>query len=277
MPVGEAGTAGLIGYLGKATRFGREILAPVESNGAIPVNIQDQHTKALDIPFIQNLTPTTLSVKANPDDRTVTVTSTAGFTAGASIILAAAGNFYYGVQIGAVAGNVVTLDTPIDSLFPAGSIIFPGSHHMNVDGSSTTQIFQIGPVGGPAGVSTIELDITRVLGYIEDATTMDDAKFGGGTALTNGIVLRVNNSTLSNVWNIKTNGEIGLLCFDTQYTDKAPSGFYGLRFRNTYAGQAKHGVTLRLQPGQTLQILIQDDLTGLTSFQMMAQGHFVTD
>ena len=269
--------ARLIGYLGEATRFGREIWAPMETNGAIPVNIQDQHTRALDIPFIQNLTPTTLSAKASPDDKTVTVTSTAGFTADASVVIAGGGEFYYGKQVGAVAGQVVTLDTPIDVEYAAGSIIFPGSHHMNVDGSGTTQIYQIGPVGGPAGVSTIELDITRIMGYIQCGSAIDDSLFGNLAALANGVILRVNNDVIHNVWNVKTNGEIGLLCYDSSESAKAPAGSFGLRFRNTYAGQAKHGVTLRLMPGDTLQILIQDNLSTLEDFVMMAQGHIVTD
>jgi len=107
---------------------------------------------------------------------------------------------------------------------------------------------------------------------------MDDSKFGdiaGG--LTNGVLLRQNNGEINNIWNVKTNGEFGLLAYDTAYTDKAPAGSEGFRFRNTYAGQSKHGVTLRLQPGETLEILIQDDLSGLEVFNVMAQGHIVTD
>jgi hypothetical protein len=106
---------------------------------------------------------------------------------------------------------------------------------------------------------------------------MDDSLFGGITALTNGVVLRQNNGVMTNIWNVKSNGEFGLLCFDTFETSKAPAGSFGFRFRNTYAGQAKHGVTLRLEPGDTLEVLIQDDLTDLEDFAMMAQGHVVTD
>ena len=47
MSIGET-SANLVGYLGKATQWGREIWAPVETNGGIPVNVQDQHTRAFD-------------------------------------------------------------------------------------------------------------------------------------------------------------------------------------------------------------------------------------
>jgi hypothetical protein len=66
-----------------------------------------------------------------------------------------------------------------------------------------------------------------------------------------------------------------LLCFDAQYTTRAPAGENGFRFRNSYAGQSKHGGVLRLAPSDTLDIILQDDITGLTDFQMMAQGHVV--
>jgi len=251
------------------------IQSPLESNGAIPVNIQDQHSLALDLNFIKQNNITDLDGAISPEDETITLTDTTGFVDGVIVgIFSSTGIFYFGKQVGAPAGNVITLDTPVDRAFADEDAVISATNGMNVDGSGTTQIFQVGPVGAGTGV---EIDITRIMGFIEDGTAMDDAKFGGITALTNGIVLRVNNTEISNVWNVKSNGEIGLLCFDTEYTPKAPAGSYGFRFRNTYGGQNKHGVTLRLEAGDTLELLIQDDLTGLSSFNMMAQGHVVTD
>ncbi len=271
MSIGDT-TANLIGYLGAATQWGREIWAPGESNGAIPVNIQDQHTQALDLHFIQvQESATTLTVQADPGDTTITVASTTGFVAGNVVgLVSGAGDFYFGKQVGAVAEQVVTLDTPIDKVFTtASSSVVTAKDQMAVNGSATTQIFEI---GSPLGVAA---DITRITGYIQTATAMDDTKFGDLAALTNGVVLRVNGTEIDNVWNVKTNGEIGLLCFDSALSDRAPAGSFGLRFRNSYAGPAKHGVTLRLASGDTLEILIQDNLTGLESFRMMAQGHVV--
>ena len=269
--------ANLAGYLGKATRYGREIWAPIEFNGAFPVNIQDQTTRALDLHFIQAQgAPTTLTAQANPEDKTITVTSTTGFIAGAVIgIFSGEGHYYFGKQVGAVAGQVVTLDTPIDRRFTTAlSAVITATDQMAVDGSGTTQIFQIGPVGAAQGV---DVDITRIMGYIQAGSAMDDTLFGNLSALTHGVVLRVNNDVITNTWNVKTNGELGLLCFDSDPSDRAPSGSFGFRFRNTYAGQAKHGVVLRLKAGDTLEVLIQDKLDTLESFRMMAQGHVVTD
>lgn len=141
---------------------------------------------------------------------------------------------------------------------------------MAVNGAVTTQVFQIGPTGG-----VIEVDVTRLMGYLQSGTAMDDSLFGSLGALTYGIVLRHKNGTTQNIWNAKTNGEMALLCYDFTYTTKAPAGQFGARFRNSYGGQDKHGVTIRLDPGDTLELLVQDDLTGLGVFNMIAQGHIV--
>ena len=257
--------------------IGNGSAVPLEQNGGQPVNVQDQHSRMLDLKFIQaQAPPTTLSVAAAPEDKTITVTNPASFAAGNVIgIFSPTGEFYFGQQIGAPAGSVITLDTPIDIVFPIGSNVLTAINNMAVKGDVTTQVFQIGPVG----VGTdVEIDITRVTGYLQDATAMDDALFGGIAALANGIVLRQNNGVLRNIWNAKSNGELAEICAsDFNYSDKAPAGSNGARFRNSFAGQEKHGVTVRLEPGDILEMLIQDDLTGLEVFTMTAQGHVVTD
>jgi len=249
--------------------------AVVESNGALAVNIQDQHSLALDLFFIQQQEITTLSLNATENNNEITLTDITGFTDGTYVgIFSATGIFYFGEQIGAAAGNTITLDTPLDKNFTSGSFVIAATRNLNVNGAITPQVFQVGPVGGQTGV---EIDITRIMGYLQDNAAMDDGSFGGIGALTNGIVLRQNNGVMNNYWNAKTNGELALFSFDFTYTTKAPAGSYGARFRNSYAGQEKHGVTIRLEPGDTLELIIQDDLTDLQDFKLMLQGHIVTD
>ena len=83
--------------------------------------------------------------------------------------------------------------------------------------------------------------------------------------------------TFTNYWNIKNNGEIGEMCYDKNYDDKAPAGLYGLTARLTFGGQSKIGVVIRLTEGEELQLVVQDDLTGLESFRIMAEGHFTDE
>jgi hypothetical protein len=242
--------------------------------GKQAVNIRAKTTRPLDLFFGQLGNLTTTSVQAEIDDTTLTLTSTTGFVAGTRVGVFSATDadaFYLGTQIGAPSGNIITLDTPIDQVLAAGSAVAASSIDLAVDGSVTTQHFQIGPVGGE---STQTVNITRILGHLLDSTAMDDSLFGGLPALTNGVVLRHNNHKIENIWNVKTNADLALICFDFRYSTRAPGGQFGCNFRNTYGGTSRHGVVIDLQPGDFLEILIQDDLTGLDEFQMMAQGYF---
>ncbi|MCK5610770.1 hypothetical protein KAR91_53350 [Candidatus Pacearchaeota archaeon] len=251
------------------------ISSPIDSeSGAVEVSIQDQHSKALDLYFINSTQiPTMLSLDADPEDRTVVLVDATGFVDGTYVgIFSGAGEFYFGTQLGAPVGNEITLDTPIDLQFLAGSNVIAATNNLAVDGSVTPITFQIGSAG-----TDREIDITRIAGYMQSSTAMDDSRFGGGTALTNGIVFRRTDGVITNSWNVKTNAQMALLCAsDFYYTEKAPAGFFGARLRNSYAGPEKHGVTIRLCAGDTLEIIIQDDLTSrLVIFYLMAQGHEV--
>jgi hypothetical protein len=245
------------------------------TNGGLDVNIQDQNTRALDLEFARSITtPTTITADTVVGEYTVTLTSTTGFVDGVHVqVNSGSGEFFRARQLGAPAGSVVTLDTPIDKIYSSGATVLGLSHDMNVDGSVTPVKFQFGPIG-----TTLSVDITRILGYIQDATSMDDSKFGGNGVLPNGVVMqkyRAATGDFDHFWNVKSNGELALLGFDFQYADKAPSGSFGARFRLTYAGPSKHGVTIRLQPSDYLVLTIQDDLSVLEDFQVMGQGHIV--
>lgn len=249
----------------------------IQPDGSADINVQDQTTRMLDLKFINpDLTSfTTLSATAAKGDYVVTVTSVTGYAVGAIVgISNPSGIFYFGEVIG-ISVNDLTLDTQLDNEFPSGSNIFAGSTSMNVAGTMASPVsFQIGGFG--AGTE-IEIDITRIMGNMTNSAVMTDETFGGLSILTNGIVLRVVDGETQNIWNLKSNGAIALLCYDATYPEKFPSADYAFRFRNTFAGQSKHGVTVRLRAGDTLEVLVQDDLTGLTDFQMMAQGHIVED
>jgi hypothetical protein len=245
---------------------------PLDSNGNVPVSIQEQTTESFDLDMQELTDTTTLAADPAIGDMTVTLTDTTGFVDGVYVGLYSATDFSFYHQVGAPAGAVITLDRPIDKEFDNGAVATASNVSMNVDGSGTTRVFRVGPA--PA---TFDVDVTRVLGYIQDGTAMDDSLFGGIAPLANGVTLRRNDGVggFTNLWNVKSNGQIKLLCFDADYSTKAPAGSFGLNFRNTYAGQAKHGVTIRLTAGESLELLIQDNLTGLEDFRAMAQGHRV--
>lgn len=47
--------------------------------------------------------------------------------------------------------------------------------------------------------------------------------------------------------------------------------------RRSFGGQDKNGVVIRVDGdlGESLELLIQDDLTGLETFRIVVQGHVV--
>ena len=254
------------------------VVSPLESNGAIPVNIQDQTTPPFDLYFIQSqAVPTTLLVNASIDDLTINLSSTVGFVDGSyvGIFCPDENRFYFGTQIGSPIGNSITLDTPLDFNFTTGDNVLGFSRDLNVDGSNTTQIFEIQGTGGNA-----EIDITRILIQMTTDTDPQFSDFGDITdGLDNGIVLRRVNGDIRNIWNIKSNSEFANHAFDyTPYVASNPGqGVPGIAVRYSFAGQSKHGVAVRLAQGESLELWIQDDLSSLASFRIIAEGHLVTD
>jgi hypothetical protein len=112
--------------------------------------------------------------------------------------------------------------------------------------------------------------------YIEDATAMNGATFGGIAALTRGVVVRSVNGVHKVHFNIKKNGDFGLHCDAVNYDDKAAgSSIWSITAVKRFNGQENQGVVIRLNSATSdqLQVIIQDDLTGLVVFHATAQGH----
>ena len=144
---------------------------------------------------------------------------------------------------------------------------------MNVNGSSAVKTF------GITNAYSTAVDITQIIFHITDATDMDDALFGGISALTRGIVLRkayARGDHFETYFNIKSNGEFGEISGpeSKSYDSKAPAGVYGYTVKFNFGGQDEFGAVIRLEAGDKIQLLIQDDLTGLLTFNAMVEGHF---
>lgn len=258
------------------TAFGGTIggrTLPRESNGAVPVNIQDQTSPLFDLYFSQVIgVPTTLSVAAVKGSYQITVTSAAGFSVGSYLGVFGGGRYFF-AEILSIAVNTFTLDTPVDFSFSNGSTTVNLNRDLSVNGSVTPEIFSIqGPQAG-----LIEFDITRFMLSMETAAPPALDEFGDLSALTRGLVLRKNDGITRNYWNIKKNIEFGLHAYDLQALSTVGPGQDGLILRYTFAGADKHGVTVRLAAGDTLELVVQDDLTGIQRITALAEGHEVTD
>jgi len=251
-------------------------LAP---DGSQDINLQDQTTRPALLRFslIDDLTPT-LAEAPTIDTYTITLEAGHSVTAGESLSIIYAEEtpeahpHYMTAEVLNVATNVLTLDEPVPYAFPVSSIVYTSTQAMNVDGSSTTKVFSLtNAFAQPA-------DITKIIFHITDDAAMDDAKFGGISELTRGIVLRkkLADGHYENIFNAKSNGELGTLSgpIGKEYDDKAPAGVYGVTFQIDFAGQGNIGVAIRLLTGESIQLLIQDDIDALSSFHGMVKGHF---
>ena len=223
----------------------------INDSGSIDTVWQDSTSPLIDLYFSQAKgAPTTVATATAKDDTDVVLTSAAGCSVGDYFgMFNTAGNRDYFGTILSISVNTITLDTPVDFEYQIGDTANCFSRDLNVDGSVTPQVFSV-LVGSGA---TVSIDITRISGSMTDTDAMDDSKFGGLTALTNGIVLRKKDGEYRNIWNAKSNSEIAVICAgDLTYSDKAPAGVYGASFRNTFAGVEKHGPVVRLDPGEEL-------------------------
>lgn len=195
-----------------------------------------------------------------------------GFSVGEDVVLREDTHFMEAtVQV--VDGNNITIDTPPLFNYTTAASIERATTNMAVDGSVTPVVFQVNP---PLGV---KFHITRVIFFIQDSTAvaMDDGKFGNIAALTNGCVLRRYDGleTSFNVFNYKSNGDLKQRNYDGDYSDKAPAGSYSFTSRRSFSGQDKNGAAIMLDgdKDESLQVLIQDDLTALDIVSVIAQGH----
>lgn len=241
----------------------------------IDVNIQDQTTPLFIIPMNQKVGSTTLATATSKEDQNVIVADATGIIVGHTIILAnAGGNVYQGKVVSIASAPTLVLDTPINAIFPIATAVNYGITNLAVDGSVTTQVFSVKNISPDIPIA---IDVTRIIFGMITLSAVDLSTFGDLPALTNGIVLRKNDGEIVNFFNIKKNGGFATVAFDySVFAATNPSqGVDGLVCRLTFGGQNKMGVVIRLEPDEDLEILIQDDLSGLTEFSIAAEGHVV--
>lgn len=246
----------------------------------IDTYIQDQNTQPIDNYFTKSISSFTLSADTVASGKGASslvydldVTSGHGAIATNEIIIidTVSERVLYAVIISATA-TTLTLDRPIDAIYPALTTLARiVTTNMAVNGSVTPQIFSIRGGFVPA-------DIIRMILVITDSTAMDDGKFGGIAALSNGVVFRIINSFQKTIFNFKRNADFKQFAYDGAYQNgvSGPSGTESFTTRITFNGQDKHGVVLRIGEDDVLQMVIQDDLTDLVTFRGVVQGHLTS-
>lgn len=263
---------------------GSGLLYPIKvdaENGvaALAVNVQDQTTKAVFIPFHYHTGNTfTLTAPAQAGDWTIDVSPGHGLVVGDPVATGNNNNWYYGNVVG-VALNTITLDQVINIDYPAGQQFEELVENLAVNGAVNRVESHIYSVPG------IDIDLTGIHILINSGGQPDDSLFGDLAALTRGISLRKLNGLTGEYFNMGTARNNGAMALFTgglvTYTDKGGAGTYttlvDARFREQW------GVALRLR-GSTaggytpngrdeIHMVIQDDLTGLNFMYILGIGH----
>jgi len=214
---------------------------------------------------------TTLAVSTSSGDTSITVSDTTGFTVDNFIQIENGIIETTHPQITAINGNVFTLDRPLDYGFDIGDAVEVVTTNMAVAGTLANPVsFELRPD------SDQNWHIVRFLLGMAHSGVPDDGKFGGISGLTNGVIMRGYDAANDQfrtftVW--KTNGDIKMDMYDVDYSEKAPSGENGTSSRGSLKLGTGAVANLDGVAGDYLELLIQDDLTDLTSFRVKGQGH----
>lgn len=273
----------IVGPNERAKDSGQRLISTmgVNSDGHLNVDSywQDQTTDAIIANFNQVTNQTTLSTAIALNDRILPVVSATGISVGSYIILFDAASIRFSTFfVTAVAGLNITVDSPSDFAYPAGTNVDVAITEMAINGAVTPQVFGLRGTGAPPGVE-LTFHLTRLIFQILTDSNPALDLFGNIAALTNGLLLRSRNGKKKNIFNVKTNGQLQNLMYDVDYFDALNpiQGTPGLMGRLTFGSPGKMGVVISLPIGEDLEFWIQDDLTGLEHFSVIAEGHLVEE
>lgn len=141
-----------------------------------------------------------------------------------------------------------------------------------VNGAVTPQTFSW------SNTRNTDAHIHRMLILITDVGTFDSDLYGNGVVLTKGIPVYVRDAAgnvqydLTDGNPIKTNAAWQGMCYDFNYNDIGTSTTNVGAIRWTFSAS---GYPLILRPGWSIEVVVQDDLSGLTEHDFMIQGIFV--
>ncbi len=143
-----------------------------------------------------------------------------------------------------------------------------GSVNANVDGSVTPQIFQVGP---PENETWI---ISRMMIHIEDTGGTATNKYGSVNQLANGTIIRTNISGV--IYNftdepVDSNADWGEYNYDVTYLNFG--GGNANEVINSRWTFSNGGAYVKLEYGDSFQVVIQDDISALVEHTFLIHGY----
>ena len=241
--------------------------------GALNIHDADVHNIIIDRYLHEHTaTQTTLTVATVGDgtEYTITVASATGFVIGDYIHINTTSFETTHPVITGIAGNVFTLDRRLDVAHSIGDTITKAVIDMSSQAGTMAApiIYEAWPEPG------VTWHLTRILFEMTHGTAGDLGLFGNLASLGNGVVLRARiNGQHGTLTNWKANSEIKTDMFDVVFdTRSGGGGTFGTSGRGTFT---EAGAVLKLDGDNDdrFQVLIQDDITALSSFSMKCQGH----
>jgi hypothetical protein len=239
----------------------------------VDASIQDQNSPPIRYYLMnEEKSDITLTSPVAINDTVINVSASHGITVGKWLSIFYL-NFYIQVQVTNVATNAITIDRPLAYTFPvSGTMIVRGIIDMNID-ASTPFVFQC-----LLRTFTQPIHINKVLVIINSSADGDDSKFGGITALTNGVYLRkeTNIGYYQSLGLFKNNADFREYGGIIEYSSKAPSGSYGVNVTFQMNHQTGFGVVYMIEniKGDSIKLTLRDNLSTLTRFRTVLIGHY---
>jgi len=248
---------------------------PINSlDSAIDVHLADVHDRGFNRRFRRLPgTSTTFAANAAAGATAITVASAAGFAIGNHLeISSATAEEIVLPVITNIAGAVITLNQPLDNAYLIGDSVALATVDMSVLGTLGAPVsYVVAPNAGDIWhLVRINIEMTHT-------SAGDNGLFGNLAALTNGVILRVFNGgtgLYSTVTNWRSNSDMVTDFYNVTYA--ARSGGGGAFGTNGQFSILNSGsiIVLDGDNGDFMEVLIQDDLTGLSTYVIKAQGHF---
>ena len=243
----------------------------------IDVNIQSQTSQLFRyFLMIEQKTDITLTSDITMDDEVINVSGGHGFTAAAGeYMVIRSGDLFTQTKVTAVNTNAITVEMPIASDFPDTSTVIRGNINMNIDGNAVPTDFKFSFPG-----AQIPIDLSTVILTMQHgANVPDDGKFGGLTALSNGIYFRQVNGARVNLGNYINNQAFKDVGAIVEYTTKAPAGTNATNVMLEI--ESIFGQVIRLNPRDNDEFIghVRDDIAsdeGMAKFTVAIIGSFTS-
>lgn len=243
----------------------------------VDVNVQSQDNPIVQLYLMsEDKTDIHLSAGIAAGVSVIPVTAGHGFTTpvdepNADWILIWENGLFFQAHVIYVSGDNVTVGMPTDATFTTNASIIRGKINLAVNGATTPKHFYLRPL-----LSTIPIDFSTVMVLMAHTTEADDGKFGGITALTNGLLIKRDGGFTQGLGNYRTNQKFRDFGFEVTYPAKAPSGTYAtearMRMIETFTQE------LRMDPrlNDFIQATVRDNLSGLTRLAISFLGSYTS-